>query len=351
MGRDYYRWMYTPTMHGTEFMRFVKGLDGVQRIERLGRGIVESVLDIESSIKKVTCGLRMENSGINTCTSMKDVFVMFCDSRFPRPEKITMEMIDDRGVVVGHDIPPVMMPSYANRKDVIWLTDSFVLYPEKMAPYDVRMVMRASRLEWLQGIGTWSYYPSPGVAEFINKEYGNTDNKLSTILLGVDGLEHDSMPVADVMEVSGAGCGHGEPSSQNALYRCDLVGELLQLAQPALAYQDLHALVRIQVDVDGSIHQRLVCMLQVRYLIPHGCHSVVVDHHDGTDHPLVLVLPFVLGQRIADEIPYGFRSAYITFLGYLLVEELEKLRLQGDSYAGDPIHGCEIESHRLISST
>lgn len=232
-----------------DFVGFLEGLPGVVHAVPLNREQVECVIASEEALKTASGGLRMENSGVATCGSRKNVFILYCDSSYPRPTKITMEMVDDRGVIVGHDVPPCMLEHFRERNDVIWFSDNFVIYPAKLAPYDVKMVMRACRMDWNlpDGIIAWTFYPSPGTADTVNSWFGFTDKSKSTIVLGVDGLEASvsSIPVSDMVEVPGAGCGHGEPSPQDSFYRSDLVGETLQVLELAFADEDLHALVMV----------------------------------------------------------------------------------------------------------
>lgn len=335
--------VYANSMNCREFMDYAHSKTGVLRVERLSRERVEQAVATEEALKTVTGGLRIENSGILSCASCRDVFVMLCDGSFPRPDKITMAMVDDRGVVVGHDVPESMMSQFEGRGDVMWLSSNFVLYPDKMAPYDVRMVMRASRLEWAvpAGVTPWIYYPSPETANLLGSWIGNSDSTIPTVMIGVNGLDtrDASVPVPDMMEVPCAGSSHGEPSSQDTFYRCDLVCELLEVAELPFADQDLHALVVIEMDVDGGVDQRLVVVLDVGQLVSDRCHGVVVDHDDGSDHPLVVVLPFRFGEGVAHQIPYRLRPADVALLGDGFVELLEQLRFERNAYARDAFHG------------
>ena len=334
--------VYAIPMQYGEFLTTVRGLAGVIRAEPLDCATMESIVASEGEIRTVSGGMRIENIGVGTCASCRDLFVLFCDGGFARPSTVTMEMVDDRGVTVGHDVPSGMRESLKGRKDLIWLTDDFVMYPEKMEPYDVRMVMRASRLECPlpPGVDPWVFYPSPTTADAVNEAFGMSVRRMSTVIVGVDGLEGKapSVPVADVVEVPGAGGGHGEPASEHAFYRRDLVGEALEVSEPALADQDLHAPVVVEVDVDGRVHEGLVVVLHVGELVADRRDGVVVDHDDRADHPLVLVLPLGLGERIADQVPDGLGPAHVPLLGNRLVEGLQKLGLQGNADARDPLH-------------
>ncbi len=301
-----------------EFMDLLKGMDGVLDVARLSRDTVQEIVQIEDSITEVSCGLRMENSGIGTCASREHVFAISCNGDFPRPREVTMEMIDEDGIVIGHDVPPCMMDHFKARDDVIWIADSFVMYPGKITANDARMVLHASRCDddaIPKGIEPWLFYPSTSSALRLNDVLGFEGEGLSTIIVGVDRLcEGPSVPVADVVQVPCGGSGHGEPSPQDAFYRCDLVGEMLEVTELPFADEDLHALVVVEMHMHRSVDERLMLVLQVGELVADGGHRVVVDHDDGPDHPLVLVLPLVLRQGVPDEVPYGLGPADVAFL-------------------------------------
>ena len=154
---------------------------------------------------------------------------------------------------------------------------------------------------------------------------------------------------ADVVEVAGAGRGHGEPAAQDALYRGYLVGEPLQVPELPLADQDLHALVVVQVHVDRGVDHALMVVLDVGELVAHGGDCVVVDHDDGADHPLVVVLPLGLGEGVADQVPDRLRPADIALLGDRFVELFEQLRFQRDTDARHSVHACPIGDGVLTS--
>ena len=329
-----------------EFMDLLKGMDGVLDVARLSRDTVQEIVQIEDSITEVSCGLRMENSGVGTCASREHVFAISCDGRFPRPREITMELIDEDGVVIGHDVPLCMMDHFKARDDVIWIADSFIMYPGKVTANDARMVLHASRCDDAaipEGLEPWIFYPSTSSAMRLNGILGFEGEGLSTIILGVDRLcEGPSVPVTDVVQVPCGGSGHGEPSPQDAFYRCDLVGEMLEVAELPFADEDLHALVVVEMHMHRSVDERLMLVLQVGELVADGGHRVVVHHDYGPDHPLVLVLPLVLGQGIPDEVPYGLGPADVALLRYGLVECLQKLGLQRDPDARHAFHAHGI---------
>ena len=334
----------------SEFADRLMRLGGAIRAEPIHRDVLERVMDIEASVVRGSCGIRIENPGIATCASKGDAFVLFCDGTFARPSEVSMEMVDDRGVVVGHDVPPALLPRYKGIEGLFWLSDNFVVFPDRVGANDARMVMRATRLtmDVPAGVDPWIFYPSPESAGYLGSLFGIGDGRISAAVVGVDGLE-GSVPVADVVEVAGAGRGHGEPAAQDALYRGYLVGEPLQVPELPLADQDLHALVVVQVHVDRGVDHALMVVLDVGELVAHGGDCVVVDHDDGADHPLVVVLPLGLGEGVADQVPDRLRPADIALLGDRFVELFEQLRFQRDTDARHSVHACPIGDGVLTS--
>lgn len=215
-------------MRREEFLELVNGLDGVVRALPLSREQVQEIVDEECSISKVSGGLRMECPGIVACASKDDVFVVFCNESLCDPALMAMEFVDDRGVTIGQSVPQELIPRFKERDDLFWLSDDFVLFSERVGEHDAKLVMNAVRLSddrW-GGMEPWVYFPAPTSYHKLNHMFGNPDQRVSAMVMGVDGLS-PSVPVADVVEVPCAGCGHGQPASEDPLYRRGLVGEPL----------------------------------------------------------------------------------------------------------------------------
>ena len=106
-------------MGESDVMEYILSKEGVLRVEPLDRRTVGRLVEAEESITRVSGGMRLENRGMMDCAGMERNFVMFCDASFPRPDEVTMEMVDDRGVVIGHDVPPCMRQDFATRDDII----------------------------------------------------------------------------------------------------------------------------------------------------------------------------------------------------------------------------------------
>lgn len=176
----------------SDLIEALTALDGVIATEQLDDEAMKVVTGIETSIRTVSGGMRIENRGILDCAGMSRNYVLFCGSGFPRPEQVTMEMVDDAGEVVGHDVPPCMVDAFRSRDDVIWMSDGFVLYPGLVCDRDVRMVMLSSRMKVSGPLGEFdvrSFYPSASSAEYLLGLFGREpDRSVAAVILGVDGV-------------------------------------------------------------------------------------------------------------------------------------------------------------------
>lgn len=176
----------------SDLIEALTALDGVIAAEQLDDEAMKVVTGIETSIRTVSGGMRIENRGILDCAGMNRNYVLFCGSGFPRPEQVTMEMVDDAGEVVGHDVPPCMVDAFRSRDDVIWMSDGFVLYPGLVCDRDVRMVMLSSRMKVSGPLGEFdvrSFYPSASSAEYLLGLFGREpDRSVAAVILGVDGV-------------------------------------------------------------------------------------------------------------------------------------------------------------------
>ena len=329
-------------MRPETFLSEVRSRPGVLRAEPLSPEMITEIVNEEDSVKVFSGSMDMEPVGLGKCICKDFAAAIFCDSRFPRPDRITIEIVDEDGKLLGHDVPDGLAGYIRKRKgDAIWLSENFVMYPDAITPLRPRMVMNASPFPGKKGFGgldPWVFYPSVTTADLINRLFGVKESTgVSTIVLGVDGVRA-SMPVPDVVEVPCGRGGHGEPSPEDAFYRRHLVGEGLERLQLPLADEDLHALVAVQMDVDGRVDGGHVAVLDVGQLVPDGIEGVVVDQDHGSDHPLLVVLPLVLGQGVADEVADGLRPAHIALAPDGIVELLEELRLQRYANARDPFH-------------
>jgi len=130
----------------------------------------------------------------------------------------------------------------------------------------------------------------------------------------------------DLLDVL-ARAGHAECPMAHALDRTEFIGKFLDLAGLALHGNDLQAVVVVEVDMLGRDDGILVVVLQVGKLARKAPLVMVVDEGDGAGHLLVL-LPLVLDQLLADEVPQGLGPGCIAFFLYKTVELIKQAVFQ-----------------------
>ena len=173
----------TTTLH--EVVALIGERPGVLGIEPLDGETVGMLVDAEDSISRVSGGMRLENRGMRECARMDRVFVMFCDPSFPRPDEVTMEMVDDEGVVVGHDVPPSMRSDYEGRENVMWMADGFVMYPSRVGTSDVRLVMLSGSFDVPEPFEARVFYPSMTSAQTLCGRFGVIGDHIAAVVLGI----------------------------------------------------------------------------------------------------------------------------------------------------------------------
>ncbi len=194
---------------------------GVVRVEILDAETIAGIVDEEDSVRVFSGSMELQSVGLGKCVCKDLVAVVFCDSSFPRPDVVTIEIVDDYGTLMAQDVPPSLMNSISKLDNVLWLSETFVLYTDSISSSKPHMVMKASPFPGPSDFGTeqpWVFYPSVSTADYLNRRFGvDASTGLSTVILGVDGVE-GLPPVPDVVEVPCGGSCHSEPSSQDTFY-------------------------------------------------------------------------------------------------------------------------------------
>lgn len=248
-----------------DYAEALSSMTGISRLIRPDRGFIGALRDEEDSVTTVSGGLCYNPVGMYQCLSMDHVFIAYCDQDFGFPCEPSMEMVDDRGVVIGCMVDEEAKAHYMDDPDIIWLSSNFVVFPDRIGSVNAAMYLYSQDLEVdgvEDGVVTRVFFPTMGSCELIRRVHGGEDDGTCIAVVGVDGLS-GSVPVADVVDMSRAGCGHRESAPEDTLYRGDLVGEPLEVGQPALADEDLHAPVMVQVDVHGCRDHGPVLVLDV----------------------------------------------------------------------------------------
>lgn len=208
-------------MLDVDFMKVLRGMRGVSMMLRPDDHDIEMMRAEEESVGYVSGGMRYNPVGIHDCLSMDDVFVIYCDKTFEYPPDMSMKMIDDYGVVIGHNISRSEKETYMQDPNILWLSECFVMYGDRITSSNASIHLFAQRFNIPsveEGVDVKLYFPTMGVCQLVRELFGGDDDGTCIAILGVDGLCR-SMPVADMMDVASAGCCHGESASEDTFYR------------------------------------------------------------------------------------------------------------------------------------
>jgi hypothetical protein len=150
---------------------------------------------------------------------MGHAFIVYCNQDFDYSPMIRMELVDDAGTVIGHNVGSDDKDLYSDDQNILWISDSFIMYCDRIDCNDaeIRMHSRDYDVSCIDAdLSASMYFPSMTSCGIIARRYGDCDEGSCIAVVGVDGLE-TSMPVSDMVQVPCGGCGHGESSSQDAL--------------------------------------------------------------------------------------------------------------------------------------
>ncbi len=81
------------------------------------------------------------NSGFNEALRREHVIAIIKDPRFRPPPEPTVVLQSEDGKILGEEVFPTNKKDYEGRTDIVWLFESFVLFPEVMGKGKERFVM------------------------------------------------------------------------------------------------------------------------------------------------------------------------------------------------------------------
>jgi len=189
-------------MHPTIMRDALLSQKGVFRIEALDAETLMAAVRQEMSIKKVSGGMRLDNIGIMQCAHRQYIGVMFCNSEFERPKKVSMFIVDTMGTVVGREVIEDERETLHADPNVLWLSDEMVIFVDRISNLDTRFVISAVDYTFdgmAEGFHAAIYYPSMSTARLINRKFGVDDSNddVWTVIVGIDGVFPESNPIPD----------------------------------------------------------------------------------------------------------------------------------------------------------
>ncbi len=114
--------------------------EAVLRDLRSTKGVVNAELmddDISCEVEyferntKTQVGLEFRNDGYLEAMRRQVRICIFCTEDFEFPEAPSMYYMSDDGIVMGHEVMQCEMEAYLAREDLVWISDNFIMYPDR----------------------------------------------------------------------------------------------------------------------------------------------------------------------------------------------------------------------------
>jgi len=175
----------------------IKEMRGVVHAFPLNVECREKILEIESNIT-AALGIKVINEGVIECLKRQYIICIIKRASFRPPPEPTVMLISDDGVVLGEEVLPHFKKEFlANvKEDIIWLSEEFVMYPERKGQRKEYFVMPPVSFPEVEEFGMLdvvSCSPSAPADMMLRQMHGHEDNpRLASILVGFnapDGVE------------------------------------------------------------------------------------------------------------------------------------------------------------------
>ncbi len=171
-------------------LNLLKGMDGVEHVFLLDDDILERLREEESKVK-ATLDIDVVNEGFNQALKRDYVACIVKNKGFRPPPEPTVILQGDDGCLMGLEVFPHQLHEYEGREDVVWLSDTFVVFPEvRPKGKEIFLMPPVSFPEVNEGLGCTkvvSCSPSPTSDKMIKDHYGIEDDpKVASILVAFD---------------------------------------------------------------------------------------------------------------------------------------------------------------------
>lgn len=177
-------------------LEIVKGLRGVIHAFYIDEDVLEQMREEEAKVRAIGGNISVDNQGFTQALEHEYVIAIIKDPRFRPPPEPTVELHSDDGTVMGVEVFPFNADQYANREDVIWLSDGFVLFPESKGSGGERFVMPPVSFPELNPTNgckdVISCSPAPTCDLLLRTRYGyKDDGRLASVLIAFNSCPED----------------------------------------------------------------------------------------------------------------------------------------------------------------
>ena len=179
-------------MRYSEFVSTISKQPGVIRLVPLA-GDTISVLRNHESSEPSNGYLPVEHAGFEEVVGCPYSFVLFFTHDLSFELQPFMNLVDSRGVVVGHDILPSQREEYES-PDHIWLSDTLFFDMKKVEGRAIRCVIHSIGYhpEFLpESAEIRLCFPCTSSFSLLQERYGPDIEDPSLVLIGIEGIGPD----------------------------------------------------------------------------------------------------------------------------------------------------------------
>ncbi|MFA6805465.1 MAG: hypothetical protein WCQ23_05240 [Candidatus Methanomethylophilaceae archaeon] len=178
----------TPKAYQRKITDTLADLNGVSAFCYLDNETFQEIKRSEEGVV-ASGGMVYENRALDDCY-LKDVLMcIFCKGLVEEQKEISMVMMDDFGNITGNDVPPCLRSEYQGRKDLIWISDNFVIYTRAKQLSESRIVLLSRKfyaLESVEGVSDpICFYPNVTSDRILKERFMDTyDPQMCTMIIG-----------------------------------------------------------------------------------------------------------------------------------------------------------------------
>ncbi len=148
----------------------------------------DKIWAIERDLKG-SLGIAVRNTGLQECLQRQYIICIVKDRRFRPPPEPTVLLIGDDDTVLGEEVVPATRSKFEGREDLIFLSEEFVIYPERKPTMRECFLMPPVSFPELESVSglrdVVSCSPSAPADVMLRTLHGLEDNpKYASILVG-----------------------------------------------------------------------------------------------------------------------------------------------------------------------
>lgn len=122
-------------------LEIIQNMKGVRHAFYLSKETLEKMRVEEATVTAAGGKIAALNQGFNEALQRNHVIAIIKDPRFRPPPEPTVVLQSEDGKILGEEVFPTNKDQYTGRTDIVWLFESFVLFPEVKGEGQERFVM------------------------------------------------------------------------------------------------------------------------------------------------------------------------------------------------------------------